>query len=131
MKIKTNNTKAVLQALAQQTANALEICGGKAETYAKRDCPVDTGNLRNSIAHKVDTGEGKAYIGTNSEYAPYVELGTGIYYSGGRRTSWVYEDSKGNWHKTNGAKAQPFLKPAVSEHGTEYNNIIKNALKGK
>ena len=35
--------------------------------------PVDTGNLRNSITHMVNDGEKAAYIGTNSEYAVYVE----------------------------------------------------------
>lgn len=129
--IKTDNTKKVLQALNQQTINALEICGGKAETYAKRKCPVDTGILRNSISHKVNESEGKCYIGTNTDYAPYVELGTGIYYSGGRRTSWTYEDAKGNWHMTRGAKAQPFLKPAVADHAKEYNTIIKKSMQGK
>lgn len=129
IQIKTDNRKAVLQALSQQTINALEVCGGKAETYAKRKCPVDTGMLRNSISHKVDTASGKCYIGTNTEYAPYVELGTGAYYSGGRKSAWTYQDSKGNWHITNGAKAQPFLKPAVSDHAAEYEKIIKSSLK--
>ena len=32
---------------------ALEIIGLKAESYAKMKCPVDTGLLRNSIAHAV------------------------------------------------------------------------------
>ncbi len=33
IKIKVDNRKAVLKALDQQSLNALEICGGKAETY--------------------------------------------------------------------------------------------------
>lgn len=46
------------------------------ENEAKRLCPVDTGDLRNSITHEVDDGVG--IVGTNKEYAPYVEYGTGI-----------------------------------------------------
>ena len=39
-----------------------------------RLCPVDTGNLRNSITHVVDEQEPAAIIGTDNEYAAYVEL---------------------------------------------------------
>lgn len=64
----TDNSAAVLKALDAAKARALEICGEKAESYAKALCPVDTGNLRNSITHfQKDDDE---YIGTNVEYAP-------------------------------------------------------------
>ena len=78
----------------------------------------------------IDEREPAAIIGTNNEYAAYVELGTGIYAEGGggRPTPWVYQDAKGNWHYTRGNKAQPFLKPAVAEHADKYREIIKNAL---
>lgn len=69
---------------------ALEKCGLLAEGYAKKLCPVDTGGLRNSIAHAVAENEQAAYIGTNVTYAPNVELGT------------VRQ------------KAQPYLHPAVA-----------------
>ena len=52
-------------------ARALEIIGGKAETYAKLLAPVDTGNLRNSITHQ-QLDEDTEIIGTNVHYAPYV-----------------------------------------------------------
>lgn len=94
-------------------------------------CPVDTGNLRNSITHMVSDSEKAAYIGTNSEYAVYVECGTGIYYPGGRQTPWVYKDAKGDWHLTHGQRAKPFIKPAVAEHGEQYKRIIEAELKGK
>lgn len=84
-------------------ARALEAIGIVAEGYAKRLCPVDTGRLRNSISHTHD--EDSAYIGTNVEYAPYVEFGT-------RRQ-----------------KAQPYLKPAVTEHAKEYKAIVEQELK--
>ena len=118
----------VLDAMHEAVMRALERCGMEAEGYAKDLCPVDTGNLRNSISHKVDDGEPAVYIGSNTSYAPYVELATGIYAAGGRPTPWVYQDENGNWHWTRGNKAQPFLKPAVADHAKEYQAIIKTEL---
>lgn len=48
------------------------------ENMAKTLCPVDTGRLRASITHEVgkEGNELVGRIGTNVEYAPYVELGT-------------------------------------------------------
>lgn len=66
----TDNSKEALAAMEEASLRALEKCGLVAEGYAKKLCPVDTGNLRNSITHTVDDGDEKAaYIGTNSEYA--------------------------------------------------------------
>ena len=129
----TDNSEEVLEAMQQAAVRALEQCGLTAEGYAKKLCPVDTGNLRNSITHMVDEQEPAAIIGTNSEYGAYVELGTGIYAKGGggRPTPWVYQDAKGNWHRTNGQKARPYLKPAVANHARTYRNIIHDELKGK
>lgn len=61
------------------------------ERTAKRLCPVDTGRLRASITHALDRdSQGLVgVVGTDVDYAPYVELGT----------------SK--------AGAQPFLRPAL------------------
>ena len=125
----TDNSKEVLEAMQQAAVRALEKCGLTAEGYAKKLCPVDTGNLRNSITHTVDEEEPAAYIGSNAEYAAYVELGTGKYVSGGRPTPWVYQDEKGNWHYTRGNKAKPFLKPAVADHVGQYRDILESELK--
>lgn len=97
----------VLQQLTRAAENALEKCGLLGEGYAKKICPVDTGRLRNSIAHTVRESEQAAYIGTNVSYGPHVELGT-------RRQ-----------------RAQPYLKPAVSEHAEQYKKIIQKAMKGE
>lgn len=128
VKFADNSTK-VRSAFRESAIRALEKCGLTAEGYAKKLCPVDTGNLRNSISHKINTEEPSAYIGTNIEYAAYVELGTGKYIEGGRPTPWVYQDDKGNWHWTAGNPAQPFLKPAVADHSQTYRNIIEDELK--
>ena len=123
-----DNSKAVKKKLEEAFLKALERCGMQAEGYAKDLVPVDTGNLRNSISHRVDEKEKVVYIGTNSEYGAYVELGTGKYYKGGRQDPWVYQDEEGRWHHTNGQRAQPYLKPAVADHKQTYKNIIKDEL---
>ena len=75
----TDNSAQVRKALDDAVARALEIIGGKAGSYAKALAPVDTGALRNSLTHSV-SGD-TVSIGSNIEYAPYVELGTGKEYS--------------------------------------------------
>ena len=128
-----DNSDEVKSEMLSALLRGLEKCGLVAEGYAKKLCPVDTGNLRNSISHTVDEQEPAAIIGTNNEYAAYVELGTGIYAEGGggRPTPWVYQDVEGNWHYTHGQKPQPFLKPAVADHAGKYREIIEAALKGE
>jgi HK97 gp10 family phage protein len=125
----TDNSGEFKAEALQKALKALETCGLTAEGYAKKLCPVDTGNLRNSITHEVDESEPACYVGTNSEYAVYVEMGTGVYYEGGRRTPWAYQDAKGNWYTTTGQKAQPYIKPAVADHEATYRSIIEGALK--
>jgi hypothetical protein len=127
----TDNSKEVSGAIHAALLRGLEKIGLVAEGYAKKLCPVDTGNLRNSITHVVDEQEPTAIIGTDNEYAAYVELGTGIYAEGGggRPTPWVYQDAKGNWHYTRGNKAQPFLKPAAADHAIQYRKILEDELK--
>ena len=119
----------VLNEFHDAVLRALERCGSQAEGYAKDLAPVDTGNLRNSISHTVDEDELAAYIGSNTSYAAYVELGTGKYTEGGRPTPWVYQDDEGKWHWTRGNPAQPFLAPAVKDHPQTYRNIIEDELK--
>lgn len=102
--VNEDNTDEVSQGIVRAIDRALEEIGLVAEGYAKRACPVDTGNLRNSITHAVESGEDAVYVGTNVEYAPYVEMGTS-------RTA-----------------AQPFLRPAATEHGSTYRSILKRNL---
>lgn len=124
-----DNSEEIKKEFEAALLRGLEKCGLVAEGYAKKLCPVDTGNLRNSITHTVDEQEPAAIIGTNNEYAAYVELGTGKYAEGGRPTPWVYQDAKGNWHMTHGQRAQPFLKPAVADHAAQYRDILESELK--
>lgn len=119
----------VLEAFNEACLRALERCGLQAEGYAKDLCPVDTGALRNSINHKVDEAEPAAYIGTNQEYAAYVEFGTGYHSTIGGGTPkkhWVYMGEDGEWHIGKPMQAQPYLKPAVADHVGTYRNIFKD-----
>lgn len=129
----TDNTKLFLSAYEKALHNGLEAIGMTAEKYAKEKITdndsVDTGRLRNSITYAIsgekanistysdDEGntysysgtapndkQPAVYIGTNVEYAPYVELGTSR------------------------QKAKPFLKPAATQHTAEYERILKAAL---
>lgn len=105
VRVVVDNSYEVATALEQAFDRALEKIGLTAERYAANLCPVDTGRLRNSITHTVDSGEKAAYIGTNVEYAPYVELGTSRH------------------------REQPFLRPAAQDHADEYRSILESELR--
>lgn len=90
---------------------------------------IDTGRLKNSISHSVDDQEGCVYIGTNVEYAPYHEFGTGIYTTGGRQGGWVYQDNNGEWHRTYGVPAKHFLQFGASAHQGEYKAMLERYLR--
>ena len=125
-----DNTKAVLAQIEGGIERALERMGMQGEGYAIDLVPVDTSALKTSIKHKVDTAESSVYIGSNEKYAPYVELGTGIYAEGGggRPTPWAYQDEKGEWHHTRGQEPQPYLRPAIEDHKQTYRNILEDEL---
>lgn len=95
-----------LAALPEQIEQALTAIGLTAETHAKEECPVDTGRLRNSITHEVQMNDKSVLIGSNVEYAAFVELGTSR------------------------MAAQPYLRPAVENHSSEYKDLALSALKG-
>lgn len=121
--IAVDNTDKVGQELIDACRKALEICGGKAETYAKINCPVRTGNLRNSITHDVAEDGKSVTIGSAVNYAPFVELGH--IQEVGR-----YVPAIGRRLKNEFVKPRPFLRPAVENHLSEYKSIIESELKG-
>lgn len=115
VKVQHNNIDPVMQKTNDSINSALEMIGIEAEKFAKALCPVGTpestgiagymgGTLRNSIAHQVVMQETAVYVGTNVEYAPYVELGT----------------SK--------MAKRPYLKPAIEDHIEHYKQIISDQL---
>lgn len=100
--VANDNTQKVLSSFETQRAFGLMSIAEKCVGYAKTSCPVDTGRLRNSITYMIASD--KAYVGTNVEYAAYVELGTSR------------------------QKAQPYLVPAAKNHASEYRAIMRKAL---
>ena len=88
------------------------------ERSAKASAPVKTGNLRSSITHRVNQFGLEGVVGSTIDYAPYVEIGTGVYSSmgGGRKGGWVYYDAAGERHFTMGSHPHPFLKPAMDHN---------------
>ena len=122
----TDNSAEVRAALEQAKARALEIIGGKIESYAKGLVPVDTGALRNSITHAVD---GDTVIaGSAISYAPYVELGTGKDYS--PPPEWMENNApRGAGIISRSVKPRPYLRPAVENHLDEYKNVIETELR--
>lgn len=126
----TDNTDQFLKDLESKKGRILEAIGITAEAYAKMLTPVGySGRLRSSITHTVK--DDAVYIGSDLHYAPFVELGTGIYASDGhgRKSPWAYKDIKGKWHWTRGIKPHHMLKRAASEHSEEYRQIIETLLK--
>lgn len=87
-----------------------KIAEGRAKTIVSKlvyDQPekdyVRTGNLRNGIAHKVQSD--KVIVGDKVNYARFIELGTVK------------------------MKARPFIKPSVFNYLPEYKSIIEEHLK--
>lgn len=70
--------KALFESTSGPTAKLLKQVGIKCVSGAKRLCPVDTGRLRSSITEELrHDGDGLVeVVGTDVEYAAFVELGT-------------------------------------------------------
>lgn len=98
-----DNRDLIKQAKTEAIARALKAIGVQAEGHAVLYCPVDTGRLQGSLTHAVD--DDAVYIGTNVEYAPFVEFGTSR------------------------SRKQPYLKPAIEKHIQEYKAIAEAELK--
>lgn len=127
---------------------------------AKLRAPAKRGELKNSISVTVETGkEITAHIGTNKEYAMYVEFGTGpkgqANHSGTspdvavtyRQSGWLIPASKApeiatdypHWpsitingqvfYKSLGQAAQPFLYPALKNNEKTVADILEGGWK--
>ena len=98
----TDNSSKYAAALPFAIRRGLKAVGLTAEAYAKKETPVDTGRLRNSMSHKVK--DNAAYIGSNVEYCLPVEIGS----------------------RTN--KAHHMLQMAAQNHSDEYKQLIKSSM---
>ena len=97
-----NNSKEILEKSKIAKRRGLEAIGVTAEGHAKENTPVITGRLRNSISYAVEDDD--VYIGSNVEYAPFVELGA------------------------RGRKPVHMLRNAATNHADEYKNILQESF---
>jgi hypothetical protein len=149
----TDYSPKVLEQMEEQVLLGLELIGQEAEGNAKDECPLDTGLLRNSIAHAL-AGEqpsiGKNHKGTAKKAITYkadkpdkngvVRSGT---YTGktpkkqGEHSVYIGSnveyavDVEFNATKKHDTGKAHFLKDAATTHTDQYKEIMKLALKGK
>jgi len=115
----------VMRYIYQQGEKAMLAVAMQAESYAKDLCPVDTGTLRNSITHGVIVGNGEvsAVVGTNTEYAPFVELGHSQ--QPGRYVPAIKKRLKASF-----VAGKPFIRPSIENHVDEYTEMIVREFNG-
>ena len=87
---------------------------------------VDSDKMRGSISYQTDAD--KCIVGTNTRYAIYNEIGTGVYVPGGRKSPWAYKDEKGKWHRTTGMRGIHFIKNGVANNVKKIQAIIKRIM---
>ena len=127
----TDLREQVKAAVKERLLNGLIRVGLKMTEYARKLCPVDTGKLQRSIQFYVDPDEPSVTLGTDNEYATYVELGTGRYseVGGTALKRWTYYDKvTGETRIGVPQKPQHFIKPAVSDHIETFKAILEDAL---
>lgn len=125
----SDGAKEVLkQATIQWLFQACMLVEGQAVALAA----VLTSRLRNSIDYVVDEAELIGYVGTNVEYAIYVEMGTGEFAVNGmgRKGGWVYQDPSGEWFFTWGQEPQPYLRPAFRKNKSQIEALAKEIFGG-
>lgn len=124
----------------------LEKAVGQGTQIVRREavllCPVDTGELRQSIKTSVEEAgdEVNGITYTNKEYAAYVEFGTGPKgeesHSGispeitpsYTQQGWSYKNDDGEWIYTNGQPAQPFMYPALKNNEDKVRKRVKEVI---
>ena len=134
--VQTNNIPDVKAALERSKESILKECGQVAIAHAVNNIVSQkkhpgTGDLEGSLEAIVDGDD--VIVGTNLEYAPYVEFGTGIYAekgSGAKKIPWVYyNEAIDSFVTTYGSRPAPYLRPAFKDHLDDYRNIIEKGLK--
>jgi HK97 gp10 family phage protein len=94
------------------------------EREAKNACPVDFGILRSSIEKTVDASDAgrilSAEVGTNVEYAPFVEFGTGSGVSVPAGQEEFAMQFKGKTGRKRNYPARPFLFPAWEQERPKF-----------
>lgn len=122
-------TKALNETKDHVNKTALEV-----QNRAKKNAPVDDGDLRASIVIEPFMSGFSIDVGSRLFYAPYVEYGTGIHAEHpsipGRSTPWVFKHPKtGDFVYTRGFMAQPFLLPAYKSVEGDFVRGIERIFK--
>jgi len=100
MGITKDNTDKFFKEVGSKVSANLKTATLLVERDAKILCPVKTGTLKRSITHEF-ISDTKAQVGTNVEYAPFVELGT---------SKWA---------------GKPFLRPALAKNLKAIRRLFK------
>lgn len=98
----TDFTEEITEAIQAAIQRALVRIGGEVVSYAGDLIHNVTGNLRRSLSYYVDGNT--VYVGTDCEYATYVEMGTSR------------------------SKAKPYLRPAAADHVEQWCKTVKDEL---
>lgn len=109
--------------------DVVKMSGAELQKKAMRKAPVDTGNLKRQITLSIEDDGMAAVVEPETEYAFYLEFGTGLYAEKGmgRKTPWVYYNDKlGHYVRTHGMASQPFMRPAFYE---QRNVFIKDLMR--
>ena len=110
----------------------MQRIGVTMQDVAQTRVPVVTGHLKTSITH-AEGNRGLVYtaqVGSNVEYAPYVEFGTGDAgaWSGG--ADYMGHDSGASYTAGwPGMRAQPYLRPALYDMQDVYIRMVRDAIR--
>lgn len=101
-----------------------------AKSLIRQKGAYDTGRLHGSISvEKIPKGYS---VGTNLNYAPFIEYGTGTKgdptVAHSQRTTWRYKAQDGSWHTAHAMRARPYLRPALNANKTYVVKSVRNAL---
>lgn len=120
----------VTKELKKRQERALEVASVFVLGEISLRAPVATGNLKGSYGRKIDMVALIAYMGTNVDYAPYVEYGTGVYAEDGqgRKTPWAFKGDDGEWHFTVGIRPQPHLRPAIADNRDRIRKMMEREM---
>lgn len=110
---------------------------------AKILAPVDSGRLRASITPevRVDGNEVQGIVGSNVDYAPYMELGTGVYAGGNAYfpppealATWAKRHHTSGYlvalaiFKAGGLKPRKFIQRGIEQNAERIVQLIGNVV---
>lgn len=128
-----DNSASIEKELASIVSGFLEEVGGEVQSQARRVVRVDTGQTKGSYDYKVTESneEAEVQVGSDLKNAIYEELGTGEYalHGDGRKGGWVYQDAKGDWHRTHGKTPKRPLYTAFSNTAPKAKKQLANTLR--